>query len=1064
MKGKRFMAGLLAGMMIIVPINVKAEEALYSTYTFTDMNDLIVSIPANLQLSYSNGVFTGTDSVQVSGTNTSIADYSVDITVDNTNIEYIHESDNTAKATGVVTFGTDGVESWDKDEVADSVAKDISVEVSTFPEVEGKYSSIISYTINVNETLKEDVYFTKTVDDNTMTCEITGLTDAGKAWVISEVTGGTRAVDIEDTTKAAGELKIPEILVVNNKKYTVTSIGANAFKGNTDITSVTMADSVTKLGYAVFYECSNLVTCQLSDNITEWGQADVSSEDVGGSTFWKCTNLTTINIPNGVTVIPRSCFGYCSALKSIEIPANNIELGHQAFAWSGLESINLPEGTIFGGSVAYSTALGKQFYGCASLKTINIPSSVTIISYGAFYGCTSLGNITLPNSISEIGYLAFGKCTSMTSFIVPDSCEKIYNCAFENSSGLTSFSLPIDCNLKDTSGSTNYAPFTGCSNIKDVTYTAGRTGIGIEGNFDTSTTNDNRAPFYCGQSNGTVKVTFAEGVKELPAKAYCGSSNSDGFGYKIKQITLPSTITSISANAFTGLRYVTDIYWNVNSGTVNYASFDKIGYSTTTTLHLGDNITGINRALTAGSSNYSSILNYDTYAKYINYIDWGNSQVTTIKAGQFSGCDLYEVYIPDTITEIGEYAFSRNKNMKTLSVPSSVTTIGLSAFYYCEGLLNIYWDCYNASFSGINASYIFASAGNENAVFHFGDSFQSNGVSGVPKLLFNSSSIDGNGLYSMELKSIDWGTFRPTSLNSAFVMASIIELEIPDSITSIENCAFYGNGKLTTLYIPSSVTSIGKCVAGSTALSDVYYGETEAYREVNLSINTTDIYATEDNSILLNATWHYVETISLSLRAVEEIEIFEDDEIEVIDADLLASFPDLKILTIAKTVKSIEANAFINNTKLETVYYNGSESAWNEISIAEEGNENLFNAEIIFLEEDLIPTVSGNNIVEEPTEEDVIEESTEETEEESSEEDPFDGVLTDETDTEEPEVEESEENNTEDTTLELQEDAVPINSDNPEPTLTSDDLITTIKDDTDIIETLSEENVDSEVN
>lgn len=1030
MKGKRVIAGMLAGLMFIVPIEVRAEEASYDIYRFTDRNNLVVSVPANLPLNYSDGKFSGNDKVLVSGESTSIADYTVEVSVDSVNLEYINENDNTAIANGVITFGTNGVESWDKDEVTSATEKDISVEVSSFPEIEGKYFSTINYTINVNEVLKDDIYFTKTVDDSTMTCEITGLTDAGKAWVISEVTNNTRAVDVIDTIKAAGELKIPETLVLNNKRYTVTSIGANAFLGNTDITSVTMADSITKLGYMVFGECSNLVTCQLSDNITDWGDALVSNADDGGSTFWKCSSLSSVNIPNGVSVIPRSCFGYCTSIKSIELPANNLVLGHQAFVSSGIESIYLPEGTTFGGSVTYTDSLGSQFKDCTSLTTINIPSSVTFIPFSAFYGCTSLGNITLPNSITEIGYLGFGNCTAMTSFVVPDSCEKIYNCAFEVCTGLTSFSLPIDCNLKDMSGSTSYAQFTKCTNIKTVTITAGRTGVGITDGYDRTGTNDKRVPWCCGQSNGTVTVIFNNGVEEIAN----GTFNNC---FTIKSLTFPETITSLASEAFIYTRYVSDVYWNVPSGgSIYYSSFGYLGSYVDTTFHVGDNVTSIHTNLLSSGNGINS------YSKYINYIDWGNSQVTSIEAYQFCYCALYKIYIPDTVTTIGTHAFHGCNSLKTISVPSSVESIGYSAFYFCENISDIYWDCYKVTYTGINANYVFASAGDGATIFHFGDSFQNNGITAVPQYLFSSSTINGTGTYSIKLKSIDWGTFRPTSLNSALTMANISELEIPDSITSIPQVELWGVSNLTTLYLPSSVTSIGAAAFGMTdTLTTVYYGESEEYRNANLVISEDLAYGSRDNSYLLNATWVYTETTTFSLRTVEEIELFEEDDIEVIDADLLAGFPELKVLTISKTVKSIEANAFLNNTKLQIVYYNGTQSAWKKISIDSEGNENLLNLEIIFLEEDIdVSTISENTVPELTTEELITEENT--TEDTNTEE-----ITIEETsDKEETTIEESSNEESETIDLELQGDAIPIDADNEEPALSSGDLITTLED------------------
>ena len=76
------------------------------------------------------------------------------------------------------------------------------------------------------------------------------------------------------------------------------------------------------------------------------------------------------------------------------------------------------------------------FYGCTSLKSINIPDSATEISRQAFYGCTSLKSIDIPDSVTEIGMWAFYGCTSLKSINIPDSATEIGWHAFKGCASL----------------------------------------------------------------------------------------------------------------------------------------------------------------------------------------------------------------------------------------------------------------------------------------------------------------------------------------------------------------------------------------------------------------------------------------------------------------------------------------------------------------------------------------------------------------------------------------------------------------------------------------------------
>ncbi|MBP3426364.1 MAG: leucine-rich repeat domain-containing protein, partial [Rikenellaceae bacterium] len=111
-----------------------------------------------------------------------------------------------------------------------------------------------------------------------------------------------------------------------------------------------------------------------------------------------CTSLTSITIPENVTEIGWSAFSGCTSLTSITIPENVTEIGMNTFEkCTSLTNITIPENV---------TKIGwSAFEECTSLTSITIPKNVTLIMNYAFYGCTSLTSVyckaTTPPSIFD---------------------------------------------------------------------------------------------------------------------------------------------------------------------------------------------------------------------------------------------------------------------------------------------------------------------------------------------------------------------------------------------------------------------------------------------------------------------------------------------------------------------------------------------------------------------------------------------------------------------------------------------------------------------------------------
>ena len=219
--------------------------------------------------------------------------------------------------------------------------------------------------------------------------------------------------------------------------YSVTSIGNNAFRDCSGLTSVTIPNSVTSIGNNAFRDCSGLTSVTIGNSVTS----------IGESAFEDCSGLTSVTIPNSVTRIGEYAFRVCSGLTSIEIPNSVTSIGRYAFEYcSGLTSIVVENGnTVFdcrdNCNAIIETATNTLIGGCQN--TI-IPNSVTSIGESAFRGCSGLTSIEIPNNVTSIGDLAFDRCSGLTSVTIPNSVTSIGKNAFFGCSGLTSVTIEAE--------------------------------------------------------------------------------------------------------------------------------------------------------------------------------------------------------------------------------------------------------------------------------------------------------------------------------------------------------------------------------------------------------------------------------------------------------------------------------------------------------------------------------------------------------------------------------------------------------------------------------------------
>ena len=145
---------------------------------------------------------------------------------------------------------------------------------------------------------------------------------------------------------------------------------------------------------------------------------------IAGGAF-RNSNITSVYIPDTVTRIDNLAFDGCSSLKTVRMPQKSV-IGYKVFReCSSLGSITIPDGTeIEDGEYA--------FLGCSSLETVILPSGLEKIGRSMFEGCDSLKNIVIPDTVREIEYAAFYGCNSLEEIDIPASVEKIGNRSFYN--------------------------------------------------------------------------------------------------------------------------------------------------------------------------------------------------------------------------------------------------------------------------------------------------------------------------------------------------------------------------------------------------------------------------------------------------------------------------------------------------------------------------------------------------------------------------------------------------------------------------------------------------------
>ncbi|MBR4727952.1 MAG: leucine-rich repeat protein, partial [Clostridia bacterium] len=657
-------------------------------------------------------------------------------------------------------------------------------------------------------------------------------------------------------------------LVIKNG---ITSIGSYAFSGCTGLTSVTIPDSVTSIGFMAFY-CTGLTRVNI-DNFNAWCRISFGNDGanplscahhlymngsevtnaviptdlvaIGAYQFNGWSALETVTIPDSVPRIDSDAFSGCTGLTSITIPNSVISIGYYAFEHcSGLTSITIPDSVTSIGDLAFRgcsrltnitipdsvTTIGNQaFSDCSKLASIRLSSNLTAISSYAFSSCLSLSSVTIPDSVTSIGSYAFNGCSALTTVVIPDSVTIIGEKAFYQCSALKSVNIPDGVTKLD-----DYA-FAECQTLPSISLPGS---ISVMGNY------------VFQNCKNLASITFEEEFYEIPSCTCYGCTG-------LKNIVFADSVKTVGSSAFYGC----------------------IGLKS---LALGNGVETVGSQAFYGCSGIRSLT--------------VPSSVETIGSSAFYNCTgLTDVALHQGLKTIDNDAFHGCVGLKAITVPAGVTTIGGSAFCDCTGLRAITLPD-TLTLIGQDAFY--------NTAYYNNNSNWTQNVLYIGNHLVGASGISGDYEIKAGVKCIANGAFNGCSYLTGTV--------IPSGVTAIPYSAFYGCSRLTSVTIPDSVTSIGV---------DAFYGCT-GLKSVTIPDSVTSIgsYAFQNCTGLT------------SVRLPSGLKKISSN---------LFNYSGLKTVKIPSSVTLIEYAAF--NCSLTTVYYTGSESEWNRISISDY-NTSLNNA------------------------------------------------------------------------------------------------------------------------
>ncbi|MDR1642997.1 MAG: leucine-rich repeat protein [Clostridiales bacterium] len=600
---------------------------------------------------------------------------------------------------------------------------------------------------------------------------------------------------------------------------TIIEIGNYAFYDCNFLRDITLPSKVEKLG-SIFIGQTLVTTITIPKTVKEMVSAfantkylyNVSFEDgikkIPDQALSLATSVTTVILPDSVTDIGQYAFNGASELANISrdgiggaiIPSEVKSIGNDAFYHTAITSLKFEASS---DKYFPQYIIGyRAFEECQNLKSIEFSTNIKGIGDYAFAGCTLLQNLELPTTITEIGSGVFENCSRLEDFALPPKVESIGS-NFISGTRISAIIIPKTLTEVNIIG--NNGPFSGVSNLTHVIFEDGTKKIPDYVLYDASS---------------IVSVVFPDSVTEIGYYAFNGAS-SLRYMNSNNEVIIPSEIKAIGYYSFsnTAISKVkfeesNDKYFPsyvIQTGAfANCQSLREVEFSTNikgigdsafsdcpllNDLEFPDTITEIGNQAFSGCTRYDNFT-FPAKVEKLGYEILKGTRISSViipktatvmnfassLLGPFSGADYLEkVIFEDGTKKIPDYALYGAQSVTSAILPESVTEIGRYAFNGASSL------------KAVNAS-------GEAGVIILPE------IKAIGDYAFSNSSISS---IKFE-KSSD--RFFPQYTIGSYAFSdcqNLREVEFSENIKGIGDSTFAGCIALDNLAFPDTITDIG---------------------------------------------------------------------------------------------------------------------------------------------------------------------------------------------------------------------------------------------------------------
>lgn len=473
-------------------------------------------------------------------------------------------------------------------------------------------------------------------------------------------------------------LTLPQSFTAHNGAIvTEYEIHQYAFYDCNELKEIVFSESILGVGDYAFGSCNGLTEMVIPGCVI-W---------IGAYAFAWCDGIERVTIENGVKILESYAFDNCNGITEIVIPVSVTNIGEDVFSCSGLDSITVTEGnTVYhsAGNCLIETASKTLILGC---KNSVIPSDGSVTSIGdyAFCGCESLTEIVIPSSVTSIGLGAFLWCSALTEIVIPDSVTSIEYDAFADCTNLANVTIGNGMKSIRQEAFANTAYYNNSSNWENDVLYIGKCLIeartALSGTYIIREGTYIIADYAFMQCSGLNEIIFSNSVEYIGDYAFLGCEG-------LTEIIFPDNLVIIGEYAFSECSSLTSVTFADDVKIIENNAFWRC-----------DGLTGVYIGNLAAWSeiNFASEPANPLYYAHNLYLNGEivvdlviPDTVTRIGDNAFTSCSgLMSVTIPDSVISIGGYAFARCVGLTELIIPDSVTTIGDKAFYVCPQLISV---------------------------------------------------------------------------------------------------------------------------------------------------------------------------------------------------------------------------------------------------------------------------------------------------------------------------------------------------------------------------------------